>query len=145
MSTFFPKSLEDIYRGVCTWQRIHFKACKHMPEHFKALYWHHKDSDRSRGKKPHWVKSAHEMGLRNVDGHRSGIIWAGTGTTNTPIVAATHKNGNRSSVQPNASANANTNSDRCETLRSSLPGVVTLDLTKPLAVVDQDGGDCFEV
>ena len=148
MSTFFPKSLEDIYRGVCTWQRIHFKACKHMPEDFKALYWHHKDSDRSRGKKPHWVKSAHEMGLRNVDGHRSGIIWAGTGTTTsttTPAVAATNKTGNRSSVQPNASANTNRNSDRCEVLRSSLPGVVTLDLTKPLAVVDQDEGDYCEV
>lgn len=75
MSTFFPKSLQDIYRGVCTWQRIHFKACRHMPEEFKGMYWKFKDTDRSRGKKKHWVKSAYAMGFRNVDNDRSGVIY----------------------------------------------------------------------
>jgi hypothetical protein len=75
MSTFFPKSLQDIYRGVCTWQRIHFKACRHMPEELKDMYWQFKDTDRSRGKKKHWVKSAYAMGFRNVDNDRSGVVY----------------------------------------------------------------------
>lgn len=77
MSTFFPKSLQDIYRGVCTWQRIHFQACKHIPNELKELYKHLKDSDRSRGKKAHWIQSAHDMGFRNVDENRNGIVWMG--------------------------------------------------------------------
>ncbi len=75
MSTFFPKSLQDIYRGVCTWQRIHFSACKHIPDELKHLYKTLKDGDKSRGKKAHWVKSAEEMGFRNVDENRNGVVW----------------------------------------------------------------------
>ena len=75
MSTFFPKSLQDIYRGVCTWQRIHFSACKHIPDELKHLYKTLKDGDKSRGKKAHWVKSAEQMGFRNVDENRNGVVW----------------------------------------------------------------------
>jgi hypothetical protein len=75
MSTFFPKSLEDIYRLVCTWQRVHFKHCQHIPEEVSNTYWRLKENDRTRGKKSHWVTSAYRLGLRDADGHRGGIVW----------------------------------------------------------------------
>jgi hypothetical protein len=75
MSTFFPKSVEDLYRSVCTWQRIHFKACRHIPEDMKEEYWRLKDVDRTRGKKSHWIKTAMDMGFSNVDDDRSGVVW----------------------------------------------------------------------
>ena len=78
MSAFYPKSIQDIYRGVCTWQRIHSKACKHIPKNLKDRYKVLKEGDRSRGKKAHWVKSALEMGLRNVNENRNGVIWIGS-------------------------------------------------------------------
>lgn len=76
MNTFFPKSLKDLYRAVCTWQRIHFKACQHIAEAVKKEYRHLKDADKSRGKKAHWIKSAKDMGFCNIDDGRSGIIWS---------------------------------------------------------------------
>lgn len=81
MSTFFPKSVEDLYRAVCTWQRIHFKACQHIPEDMKEEYWRLKDVDRTRGKKAHWIKSAKDMGFCNVDDDRSGVVWCPTVNT----------------------------------------------------------------
>jgi hypothetical protein len=89
MSTFFPKSLQDLYRSVCTWQRIHFKTCPHMPEHVKEKYWRLKDADRTRGKKSHWITSAYGMGFRNVDDNRSGIMYCPTTTTTTTITTTT--------------------------------------------------------
>ncbi|OEU17727.1 hypothetical protein FRACYDRAFT_238154 [Fragilariopsis cylindrus CCMP1102] len=88
MSTFFPKSIQDIYRGVCTWQRIHFKDCHHMPEHFREKYDHLKEIDRTRGKKAHWVKSAREMGFRNADEDRSGVIYDPDGKVAAATAAA---------------------------------------------------------
>ena len=79
MSTFFPKSLQDIYRGVCTWQRIHFHSCKHIPRHLKGVYKNLKKNDKSRGKKAHWVRTAQNMGFQNVDEHRNGVVWVGPG------------------------------------------------------------------
>ena len=75
MSTFFPKSIEDIYRGVCTWQRIHFKNCHHIPDPLKQKYDRLKDDDRTRGKKAHWVSSARLIGLENIDDQRNGVIY----------------------------------------------------------------------
>ena len=49
-SRFFPKSLDQIYRGVCTWQRIHFPNCKHTPDVVKQHYTHLKTSDKARGR-----------------------------------------------------------------------------------------------
>ena len=60
---------------------FHFAACKHIPPAHKALYKHLKDHDKSRGKKAHWIQSAHAMGFRNVDEDRNGIEWVGTTTT----------------------------------------------------------------
>lgn len=78
MSIFYPKSLKDIYRSVCTWQRIHFKACKHVPQNLVEQYDYYKDIDRTRGKKKHWVESAYRLGLRDFDENRGGIVWKTT-------------------------------------------------------------------
>ena len=75
MPVFFPKSVQDLYRGVCTWQRIHFGSCKHMPEKYKEQYKHYKNSDLTCGWKRHWITSAYDMGLRNIDANRSGVIY----------------------------------------------------------------------
>ena len=75
MSTFFPKSVGEIYRGVCTWQRIHFPVCEHMPEDCKIEYKLRKERDVTRGRKSHWIKSAYDLGLRNVDSERSGLTY----------------------------------------------------------------------
>jgi hypothetical protein len=75
MSIFSPKSLGDIYRSVCTWQRIHFKDCRHVPQELVERYDYLKEMDRTRGKKHHWVNSAYKLGLRNLDEKRGGIVW----------------------------------------------------------------------
>lgn len=74
MSSFYPKSLGDLYRSVCTWQRVHFRACCHIPQNVKDHYWSLKDGDRTRGKTRYWVTSAMEMGLVDDDGHGKGGV-----------------------------------------------------------------------
>jgi hypothetical protein len=64
-----------------TWQRIHFGTCEHMPEGHKEKYKICKETDLTRGRKSHWINSAYEMGLRNVDSERSGITY----NPNSPI------------------------------------------------------------
>ena len=76
MSSFYPKSLTDIYRSVCTWQRIHFRSCRHIPPQVREGYAHLKDSDRTRGKTRYWVSSARRLGLVDVDSDRGGICFA---------------------------------------------------------------------
>ena len=78
MSTFYPKSLADLYRSVCTWQRVHFRSCRHIPSDIKDKYWSLKDSDRSRGKTKYWVTSAREIGLVDSDGieGKGGVCFA---------------------------------------------------------------------
>ncbi|KAL3944960.1 MAG: hypothetical protein SGBAC_000936 [Bacillariaceae sp.] len=75
MSTFFPKSLEDIYAMVCTWQRLHFANCTNVPAPKSRKYQQLKDKDKRRGKKAYWAHSAHSLGLRNVSHKRDGIMW----------------------------------------------------------------------
>lgn len=78
MSSFYPKSLSDVYRSVCTWQRIHFKTCRHIPPQVREGYWQLKESDRTRGKTRYWVTSAQRLGLVDVDSERGGICFATT-------------------------------------------------------------------
>lgn len=81
MSSFYPKSLNDIYRSVCTWQRIHFKTCRHIPPQVRQGYWQLKESDRTRGKTRYWVSSAQRLGLVDIAGsERGGICFANTTT-----------------------------------------------------------------
>mmetsp|Transcript_30052 Transcript_30052/g.69327 ORF Transcript_30052/g.69327 Transcript_30052/m.69327 type:complete len:175 (-) Transcript_30052:263-787(-) len=73
MSTFFPKSVNDIYRSVCTWQRVHFRSCRHIPDDVRQKYWQLKASDRTRGKTRYWVRSARQLGLEDIDTNRGGV------------------------------------------------------------------------
>ena len=78
MSSFYPKSLSDIYRSVCTWQRIHFRTCRHIPPQVREGYRQLKESDRTRGKTRYWVTSAQRIDLVDVDSERGGICFATT-------------------------------------------------------------------
>lgn len=84
MSSFYPKSLSDIYRSVCTWQRIHFRTCRHIPPQVRQGYWQLKESDRTRGKTRYWVSSAQRLGLVDVDSERGGICFATTPSNAQP-------------------------------------------------------------
>ena len=76
MTSFAPKSVADIYRGVCTWQRLHFKACPFIPQEVREIYRKLKDTDRTRGRKAHWIESAKELGLvDSTECYRGGIFW----------------------------------------------------------------------
>eukprot|EP00978_Attheya_sp_CCMP212_P006079 scaffold13679_cov54-Attheya_sp.AAC.3 len=66
MSSFTPKTIEDIYRQVCAWQRIHFGTCDHVPKEILDKYNRLKQSDKTRGKKPYWAWSAREIGVHNA-------------------------------------------------------------------------------
>jgi hypothetical protein len=81
MSSFYPKSLSDLYRSVCTWQRIHFKSCRHIPPQVREGYWQLKESDRTRGKTRYWVNSAQRIGLVDIGSERGGICFATSPTT----------------------------------------------------------------
>lgn len=76
MCTFYPKSLEGLYRSVCTWQRVHFQTCKYVPKDVTKTYHKLKKSDRSRGKTTYWITSAKRLGFANIDMKRSGICFA---------------------------------------------------------------------
>jgi hypothetical protein len=82
MSTFAPKSLVELYRSVCTWQRLHFKSCPCIPQQVQDTYWKLKYADRTRGRKSHWIDSAKKLGLvDSAECHRGGIFWNPTTTT----------------------------------------------------------------
>jgi hypothetical protein len=78
MAIFYPKSLEDLYRACCTFQRLHVKQCPSMPKSVLTKYRFLKNSDPSRGKKAHWINSAKEQGFRNMSDSRSGIMYCST-------------------------------------------------------------------
>ena len=77
MCTFYPKSLQDLYRSVMTWQRIHFRSCKHVSPKMKEEYWKHKQSDQTRGKTTYWITSAMRLGLQDINNGRNGICFVG--------------------------------------------------------------------
>jgi len=76
MSSFYPKSIEDLYRSVCVWQRVHFPNCPYVPDNIKSKYSLLKQHDLSRGKTRHWERTARLMGLRNAsNSDRQGIVY----------------------------------------------------------------------
>ena len=64
-SCFYPLRLQNIYREVCAWQRIHFKNCAFVPRDVRERYDWLKSSDTSRGKVRYWEVSAKKIGLEN--------------------------------------------------------------------------------
>ena len=63
MSTVHPRNITELYRYVCTWQRVHFYSCPFVPMSTRDTYWNLKNKDKSRGKTKYWVESAKELGL----------------------------------------------------------------------------------
>lgn len=80
MNVFYPKSLSELYRLVCKWQRVHFKKCRHIPPSVKRMYQHLKATDKTRGKTKYWVSSALELGLIDDNKPRGGIRYDPTKT-----------------------------------------------------------------
>jgi hypothetical protein len=78
MSSFYPKNLDDIYRSVCTWQRIHFRHCRHIGPDARQTYWKLKEADKTRGKTRYWVSSALKMGIVDIPVEKGGICFSGT-------------------------------------------------------------------
>jgi hypothetical protein len=56
-----------------------------MPEEYKEKYKIYKEMDLTRGRRSHWINSAYEMGLRNVNSDRIGVAY----DPNTDTVADT--------------------------------------------------------
>jgi hypothetical protein len=73
MSTFYPKSLAEIYNLVNRWQRVHFRKCKHVPPSVRHTFDEHKVTDKSRGRREYWVQSARSIGLFDDEKHGRGI------------------------------------------------------------------------
>ena len=63
MSTMYPKNLAEIYNLVSRFQRIHFKECRFVPPTIRRQFNDHKESDKSRGRREYWIKSAKAIGL----------------------------------------------------------------------------------
>ena len=68
-------SAGGLYRLVCTWQRVHFKACKDVPKDLKIKYDVLKEADKTRGRVQYWEDSAKQIGLCNRKG--GGICFIG--------------------------------------------------------------------
>lgn len=77
MSTLYPKSTSEIYRAVCTWQRVHFSNCTEIPPNVKEHYQFLKTKDKSRGKTKYWMESARDLGLRDCpSGKGVRFLWS---------------------------------------------------------------------
>ena len=48
---------------VSRFQRIHFKECRFVPPTIRKQFNDHKESDKSRGRREYWIKSAKAIGL----------------------------------------------------------------------------------
>mmetsp|Transcript_14005 Transcript_14005/g.35226 ORF Transcript_14005/g.35226 Transcript_14005/m.35226 type:complete len:763 (+) Transcript_14005:311-2599(+) len=138
MSTFFPKSMGEIYRGVCTWQRIHFPVCEHMPEDYRAEYRLRKERDLTRGRKAHWVMSAYDLGLRNIDSERNGLTYKPGSTYNLEEVL-------KIEVDPGGRSSKAKRSLPSSENKASLPTVGKTKGSAVPTVVATSGVDEFEL
>lgn len=75
LSSYYPPSLEKIYRLTCTWQRVHFKVCPFVPDEMRRRYEDLKAKDRSRGRVKYWYVSARAIGLKDK-GSGQGIYFS---------------------------------------------------------------------
>jgi len=90
MASFFPKSLQDIYRSVCTWQRVHFQACEHIPHEIRETYLRLKAHDKTRGKTSYWVTSALQLGVSDMGTKREGICFSKKSRRKYKIIRKSH-------------------------------------------------------
>ena len=73
MSMFYPRKLSDLYKMVCTWQRVHYAKCKHVPPGVRRKYTEIKKNDKTRGKTAFWVSSAKKIGLVDDEKYGGGV------------------------------------------------------------------------
>ena len=73
MSMFYPRKLTDLYKMVCTWQRVHYAKCKHIPTSVRRTYSELKKNDKTRGKTAYWVTSARFIGLVDDEKYGGGV------------------------------------------------------------------------
>jgi hypothetical protein len=73
MAVFYPKSIDEIYRLVTSWQRCHLRKCRNLPPDVRSRWQSLRETEKSRGKTQHWVTSAQEIGLVNCQSRGGGI------------------------------------------------------------------------
>jgi len=73
MAVFYPKSIDEIYRLVTSWQRCHLRKCRNLPPELRSRWQSLRETERSRGKTQYWVTSAYEIGLVNCQSRGGGI------------------------------------------------------------------------
>ena len=77
MAVFYPKSIDEIYRLVTSWQRCHLRKCRNLPPDLRSRWQSLRETEKSRGKTQYWVTSAQEIGLVNCQSRGGGIRFGG--------------------------------------------------------------------
>lgn len=75
MAVFYPKTVSEIYRLVTSWQRVHLRKCRNLPEKVREEYQKLKETDKTRGKTRFWVTSADDIGLVDCPSRAGGVVF----------------------------------------------------------------------
>jgi len=78
MGTFFPKSLAEIYGLINTWQRVHFRKCRHVPPVVRRIFEDLKKTDKRRGSTKYWATAARQIGLADDIEFGRGLRFVGS-------------------------------------------------------------------
>lgn len=73
MAVFYPKSVNEIYRLVTSWQRCHVRKCKSLPPSVRAIWNELRETEKSRGKTAYWADSAKQIGMVDCPSRAGGI------------------------------------------------------------------------
>jgi hypothetical protein len=73
MSVFYPKTVNEIYRLVTSWQRCHVRKCKNLPRDVRETWYRLRESEKCRGKTAYWADSAKSLGLVDCTSRTGGI------------------------------------------------------------------------
>jgi hypothetical protein len=100
MAVFYPKSIDEIYRLVTSWQRCHLRKCRNLPPDLRSRWQSLRETEKSRGKTQYWITSAQEIGLVNCQSRGGGIRFGPivSGVKCTKKVDETHEQGQSNTV-----------------------------------------------
>ncbi|GKY95297.1 hypothetical protein MPSEU_000491600 [Mayamaea pseudoterrestris] len=73
MAVFYPRTVNEIYRLVTSWQRCHLRKCRNLPPSIRAEWNSVREAEKCRGKTSYWVDSAREIGLVDCVSKAGGI------------------------------------------------------------------------
>lgn len=73
MAVFYPKSVNEIYRLVTSWQRCHVRKCKSLPPSVRAVWNELRATEKSRGKTAYWAEAASQIGMVDCPSRAGGI------------------------------------------------------------------------